>query len=196
MTTALHLSHAERWDMAGIDGLQVAQLLFGDRVNQIAPFQSLETTVEIDSGSIPCSILRLCEGNFRIVRQNTVRQNTVRQNTVSQNTVSQNTINQSDCSPLEQTLQQMQTQHRVWVKRFDWLSAIVMPESVGLTLLPEIAKTKPPYRLPGMAIDRAVPARIEGRSVLIWRHPVLEQPAFELHTATKDIETIKICLGL
>lgn len=181
MIAALHLSHAERWDIAGIDGLQVSRLLFGDRVNQIAPFQSLETTVEIDSGSIPGSILRLCEGNFRIV---------------CYHPVSSHHASQGDAFPLEQSFQQMQTQYRVWVKRFDWLSAIVMPESVGLTLLPEIATTKPPYRLQGMAIDRAVPARIAGRSVLIWRHPVLEQPAFELHTATKDIETIKICLGL
>jgi hypothetical protein len=49
-------------DFAGIDGLQFAQQLFGVQITRLAPFQSQETTLNGHS----CSVLRLCEGNFRI----------------------------------------------------------------------------------------------------------------------------------
>lgn len=163
----LNLNHADRWDIAGIDGLQVARSLFGDSVSQIAPFQSIETKV----GGCACSILRLCEGNFRIVGW-------------------------GRSTDLKQVLQHVATQYRVWVRQFDWLSAIVIPESVGLAILPKIATTKPPYRLRGIGSDRAVPARIEGISVLIWRHVIAGMPVFELHTATQDTETIRNLLEL
>lgn len=53
---------APPWDMAGRDGRAVAKQLFGDRVDQLAAFQSLEITFEGE----PCGVLRLCDRNFRI----------------------------------------------------------------------------------------------------------------------------------
>lgn len=50
------------WDMAGAEGREVAQSLFGDCINQLAAFQSLETSLEGE----PCGVLRLCDRNFRI----------------------------------------------------------------------------------------------------------------------------------
>ncbi len=79
---------------------------------------------------------------------------------------------------------------RVWVRRCD-LSAIALPDSAGLDLLPKIAITKPPYRLEGLALNCAVPARITGISVLIWRHPWLGDPGFELHTAARDTQAVR-----
>lgn len=163
----LNSNRAYRWDIAGIDGLQVARSLFGELVSQLAPFQSLETRVE----DCACSVLRLGEGNFRIVGQ-------------------------GKPADLEQTLQQVETQYRVWVRQFNWLSAIVIPDSVGLAILPEMTTTKPPYRLQGMGSDRAVPARIGNISVLTWRHTITGIPVFELHTATQDAETIRKRLEL
>jgi hypothetical protein len=37
----------------------------------------------------------------------------------------------------------------------------------------------------------AVPARIINISVLIWRHPLLGNTAFELHTAARDTEAVR-----
>ncbi len=161
MPVLLNLNHYQLWDIAGVDGLQVAKSLFGDQVGCIAPFHSIETTI----AGCPCSVLRLCEGNFRIVWQ-------------------------GDSNILEQAFQ-LQGERRAWLKRFDWLGAIALSDSVGLTHLIKIAVAKPPHRLEGMLVNCAAPARIEGAGVLVWRHFVLGQSAFELHTAVKDLETIK-----
>ena len=50
------------WDMAGADGLVAARALFGESVDRLAPFQSMETTLE----GLPCAVLRLCDRNFRV----------------------------------------------------------------------------------------------------------------------------------
>ncbi|MEM8502931.1 MAG: hypothetical protein AAF716_07235 [Cyanobacteria bacterium P01_D01_bin.1] len=50
------------WDMCGADGLEVAQSLFGEEVTYLAPFQSIETGLDGED----CSVLRLCDRNFRI----------------------------------------------------------------------------------------------------------------------------------
>ena len=50
------------WDIAGTDGLIVVQSLLGKSVGYLAPFQSLETVLAGE----PCSVLRLCDRNFRI----------------------------------------------------------------------------------------------------------------------------------
>ncbi len=50
------------WDLAGADGLMAARALFGEAVDHLAPFQSMETTLE----GLPCAVLRLCDRNFRI----------------------------------------------------------------------------------------------------------------------------------
>lgn len=159
MPVLLNLN-AHQWDLAGVDGLQVAKSLFGDQVGYIATFQSIETSLE----GCSCSVLRLCEGNFRISWQ-------------------------GNSTILEQAFQRVQGK-RAWLKRFDWLGAIALSESVGL-ILPQIAVPIPPHRLKGMLLNCAAPARIEGTAVLVWRHLVLGQSAFELHTAVKDLETVK-----
>lgn len=161
MPVLLNLNHYQLWVIAGVDGLQVAKSLFGDRVGRIAPFQSIETSL----AGCPCSVLRLCEGNFRIAWE-------------------------SDRTILEQAFQ-LQGEQRAWLKRFDWLGAIALSELVGLTHLPQIAVAKPPHRLAGMLVNCAAPARIEGTAILVWRHSVLGQSAFELHVAVKDLETVK-----
>lgn len=154
------------WDIAGNDGLQVVKTLAGDRITTIAPFQSIETTIAGND----CSILRLCEGNFRLAYL-------------------------GNPNVLESAWQEF-VGDRVWLKRFSWLGAISISESIGLDYLPQIAVPKPPHRLKGLECDRALPARINGISVLIWRHQVLQQPAFELHTAFKNLELIKSILDL
>ncbi|MEL6160873.1 MAG: hypothetical protein AAFQ40_00415 [Cyanobacteria bacterium J06623_5] len=51
------------WDIAGIDALSVARTLFGESVGYLAPFQSLETNLK----GTDCSVLRLCDRNFRVL---------------------------------------------------------------------------------------------------------------------------------
>ncbi|MGG6240423.1 hypothetical protein ACQ4N7_17500 [Nodosilinea sp. AN01ver1] len=50
------------WDMAGADGLVAARALFGEQVDHLAPFQSMETKLD----GLPCAVLRLCDRNFRV----------------------------------------------------------------------------------------------------------------------------------
>ncbi|TVQ10010.1 MAG: hypothetical protein EA368_08510 [Leptolyngbya sp. DLM2.Bin27] len=50
------------WDMAGADGLVAARALFGEAVDHLAPFQSLETELAGEA----CSVLRLGDRNFRL----------------------------------------------------------------------------------------------------------------------------------
>lgn len=154
------------WDVVGVDGLQVAQALASDGVTKLAPFQSLETQV---AGS-HCAVLRLCEGNFRLGLQGRSEE-------------------------FECLLRQAQVKARVWASRYDRLGAIAVPEAAGLELLPPIATTKAPYRLVELQPDCAVPAQIDHLSVLIWRHPLLGQPAFELQAVVQDIKAIKATLS-
>ena len=78
------------WDMAGVDGLAVAISLFGEAAGRLAPFQSLETQVQKKD----CSVLRLCDRNFRIAYPGSL-----------------NTL----VTPL---------QANVWIKQYDWLSVV------------------------------------------------------------------------
>jgi hypothetical protein len=175
LTTLVNLANYQLWDFAGIDGLQVAKFLIGQTADRIAPFQSLETTWS--GGS--CSLLRLCENNFRIGLQ--------------------------DGSKFEQTMRQLQPDRRFWYKRCDYLQSIALPEAIGLDLLTKIAVPKPPYRLVGLQPNCAIPARINRISVLIWRHrlfseqPVLleqpvssKQPVFEVQMAKGNLEAIAL----
>ncbi|MGB6013838.1 MAG: hypothetical protein WBG32_03840, partial [Nodosilinea sp.] len=50
------------WDMAGMDGLVAARALFGEAVDHLAPYQSMETTL----AGLPCAVLRLGDRNFRV----------------------------------------------------------------------------------------------------------------------------------
>jgi hypothetical protein len=164
----INLAHSQLWDFAGIDGLQLAKRL-DTAADRLAPFQSLALTIDYQ----PCSLLRLCEGNFRLQIQG------------------QGVANRMDIAAW---LQAQQAGLRVWVKQCVWMSAIALPEAVGWHQRPGFAVPKPPHRLVGLLVDRAVPARINGISVLIWRHSVYGQPAFELHTATRDLERLHAVL--
>jgi hypothetical protein len=53
---------------------------------------------------------------------------------------------------------------------------------------------QPPQRLEALPSNYAVAARIDENSVLIWRHQLLSQSVFELHTTVGDIEAIKVKL--
>lgn len=156
MLDVLDLATYARWDIAGVDGLQLAKVWFGPEVDRIAPFQSLENTW----ADKPCSVLRLCEGNFRI-----------------------------SCAESPEKIDIPQ-HYRAWVKQFDWLGAIALPDS-ALCRLEKIAIPKPPYRLNNLKPNCALPVRVDGIAVLIWKHSICHQPAIELHTAQKDLDGLK-----
>lgn len=153
------------WDIAGVDGLQVMQSLFGDRVDRIAPFQSLEA--ELDR--TPCSILRLCEGNFRVRWQ-------------------------GEAAILKSRLDTVITTKQVWVKQFSWLVSLVLPEAIDPALLAQVAIPKPPFRLQSLALHCALPARIEGIAVLVWWHPLQGKNVLELHASEQQLSQVKSLL--
>ncbi len=78
--------------MAGVDGLAVAQLLFGEAAGYLAPFQSLETVI----AGQDCSVLRLCDRNFRIAYP----------------------------GPLDSLIAPLQAD--VWAREYDWLSVVAI----------------------------------------------------------------------
>lgn len=86
------------WDMAGADGLVAARALFGEVVDHLAPFQSLETELESEA----CSVLRLCDRNFRVTYS----------------------------GPFDQRVAALNL--NLWVKQLDWLGAIALPARVCL----------------------------------------------------------------
>lgn len=153
------------WDLAGVDGLAVMQELFGAAIDRIAPFQSLET--ELDR--IPCSILRLCEHNFRIGWSGAPE-------------------------VLQAQLAAVTRDRGVWVKQFPWLSRLLLPETLPLDRLAQVATPKPPFRLSTLALHCAAPVRIEGIAVLVWRHPVQGQDCLELHVAQESLARIRALL--
>lgn len=95
------LADRKLWDIAGVDGLEVAQLIFGQKVGYLAPFQSIEATLKGQD----CSVLRLCEKNFRI----------------------------SYSGPLDQIATPLQ--RRAWIKQYDWLHTLFLPIEQLPTLL-------------------------------------------------------------
>jgi hypothetical protein len=95
MAEIISLDTYQRWDLAGIDGLALMKTWFSEAVERIAPFQSLETEWQ----GQPCSLLRLCEGNFRL----STRANII--------------------------LPSIPVEQRVWLKQFKWLAAIALPEA-------------------------------------------------------------------
>lgn len=80
------------WDLAGVDGLAVAIALFGEAAGHLAPFQSLETVVRGEA----CSVLRLCDRNFRIAYS----------------------------GPLDSLVAPLQA--KVWVREYDWLRVVAI----------------------------------------------------------------------
>ncbi|MEM6256062.1 MAG: hypothetical protein AAF821_24380 [Cyanobacteria bacterium P01_D01_bin.156] len=97
------------WDMAGVDSLAVAKDLFGQEVGYLAPFQSIETMFEGKN----CSILRLCERNFRIAYS----------------------------APLHPLIDPLHA--NIWFKQFDWLARIVLPSRFLPTIVSQATVRPP-----------------------------------------------------
>jgi hypothetical protein len=147
------------WDFAGIDGLQIARHLFGPQVSQLSPFQSLTTTFEDQ----PCAVLRLCEGNFRVVLTHDLALDEI-------------------VTPLQQ---------RVWMARSPYLSTLTLPVKPGLEWLSQAATTKPVFTLSPFPCDRAVPARLDGIAILIWHYQWLGQPRLDLQMAATEFPKVQ-----
>lgn len=163
------------WDIAGVDGLQVMKALFGEACDRIAPFQSFEVELE----QIPCSVLRLCEGNFRLRWA-------------------------GDIPHLRSILHSVTATQRVWVKQFPWLRSLQLSDHMTISQLScsAISPTgellciaKPPFSLQSLAINCAAPARIDGISVLVWRHTMQGAEHIELHTAWQSIQQLEQSLA-
>ncbi|MBE9140805.1 hypothetical protein IQ254_27005 [Nodosilinea sp. LEGE 07088] len=150
VTTASH-----PWDMAGADGLVAAKTLLGDQVDRLAPFQSLETTLE----GLPCAVLRLCDRNFRITYPGPL-----------------------DALVADRSLQ-------LWVKQQPWLGAIVLP-AASLPLVAANATVRAPHRLRSLPLHCAAPAQLSGLPILVWHHPLGEQPGLELQAARVQIGSL------
>ncbi|NEQ55433.1 MAG: hypothetical protein F6K11_35845 [Leptolyngbya sp. SIO3F4] len=97
------------WDMAGIDGLVVAKHLFGEDVGYLAPFQSMETTLQ----GKDCSVLRLCERNFRI----------------------------SYSDSLQKLIEPIQA--NIWLKKFNWLTSLTLSTNFLSQLISQVTVRPP-----------------------------------------------------
>ncbi|MEL6555717.1 MAG: hypothetical protein AAFQ63_19990 [Cyanobacteria bacterium J06621_11] len=139
------------WDFAGVDGLQAAIALFTPAISHLSPFQSLTTNFHHQ----PCSILRLCENNFRVA--------------LSENLDFDDAIAHLNL--------------KVWHQPYS-AANLVVPTERGLALLPKIATTKPLYTLNPFPCDRAVPARINGIAILAWHYLWDNQPRLAIQTAS------------
>ncbi|MBE9065033.1 hypothetical protein [cf. Phormidesmis sp. LEGE 11477] len=146
------------WDFAGADGLQAAIALFTPAISHTAPFQSLSATFN----RRPCSVLRLCENNFRVAL--------------------------SEQLAFDEAIAALNL--KVWSKPCPAVNLIV-PTELGLKRLPEIATTKPLYTLTPFPCDRAVPAHIDAITVLAWHHLWQEQPRLTIQTAAANANKIR-----
>lgn len=151
------------WDFAGVDGLALARALFGTEVSHLAAFQSLQT----ECGGAACSLLRLCENNFRV---------------------------RADGKPaqLADTLCEAASGRQVWVKPSALASLLLEEEE--WRLLRGAASVKPPHRLTELPVSRAVPARIAGCAVLVWHHPINGINTLEVQTAPDDLGKVSAAL--
>ncbi|MGB7084289.1 MAG: hypothetical protein WBD47_01955 [Phormidesmis sp.] len=157
------------WDMAGLEGLQVAKAVFGEAVGYLAPFQSLETVLANEG----CSVLRLCDRNFRIAYSGSLDQLIADQLT----------------TPQPATTHPSLSKRNVWIRQYSWLSAIPLPAQKFQALTAR-ATIRAPHRLAGLPNHQAVPAQLDNIAMLIWRHAPLAQPAIEIHAARADIEAL------
>ncbi|MEL6382178.1 MAG: hypothetical protein AAFQ89_06845 [Cyanobacteria bacterium J06626_18] len=151
------------WDFAGVDGLQTAIALFTPNISRIAPFQSLTT----EFNQQPCSVLRLCENNFRVAL--------------------------SEETSFDQAVAALGL--NVWVKPCP-ATILILPTDSGLKRLTEIATAKPIYTLKPFPCDRAVPARINGLAILAWHHRWQERLRLEIQTAAASVDTIQTAFSL
>lgn len=148
----------------------MARALFGPRVSELAVYQSWDANY----CGTACTLLRLCENNFRIGLY-------------------------GDSTPAAEgfagALLSQANGRKVWVKSSELVS-LFLTEAAEWERLLQVATTKAPHRLTGLAANRAVPARIGGRASLIWRHSLDDVPVVEIQTALWDCEEIVQSLRL
>jgi hypothetical protein len=165
----LNLSQYKLWEVKGRDSLQLVKRLVSDVVAKVGPFQSIDF---IFTG-YQYSVLRLGDGNFRLGLYGELG--------------TYGGLN------FEEAIAQAKIGLQVEAKSPE-ISAIALTLAPALDLLPKIAVVQPPQRLEALPSNYAVAARIDENSVLIWRHQLLSQSVFELHTTVGDIEAIKVKL--
>lgn len=153
------------WDMAGADGLVAARALFGESVDYLAPFQSMETALAGE----PCSVLRLGDRNFRITYPGPL-------DALVADLHLNIWIKQLDWLDALVLLNQFST---------------IAPSNTSLPLVAAEATVRAPHRLRSLPLHRAVPAQLWGMAVLIWHHPLAGQPALELHVAQTQISELR-----
>ena len=151
------------WDFAGVDGLQAAIALFTPAISHLAPFQSLTA----DFNHRPCSVLRLCENNFRVALSNDLA--------------------------FDEAIAELKL--KVWSKPCTAFN-LVIPTEWGLTRLAKVATTKPIYTLTPFPCDRAVPARVNEIAILAWHHLWNAQPRLTIQTASTNANKIHEALAL
>ncbi|MGB3786448.1 MAG: hypothetical protein WA949_00455 [Phormidesmis sp.] len=153
------------WDMAGVDGLEAAQSLFGEEVIYLSRFQSVETVL----AGKECSVLRLCDRNFRIRYSGPLDQ-----------LITDQLITDQLITPL---------QHCIWIKQYSWLGTLTFPIE-QLPAFIENATTRAPHRLTDLPNNQALPARFKDIPLLAWRHNIQGNPAVELHAAQTDLDRL------
>ena len=113
------------------------------------------------NGSV-CAVLRLGETNFRVAFS------------VDRNA---------------DTLQRAAVGRRVWVKP-GGLVSLALDDGPAWKRLVETGTAKPPHRLAGLPLNRAVPISLDGTAALVWRHSVHGVPKSELQIAPDRLEEI------
>lgn len=152
------------WDMAGADGLAAARALFGEAIDHLAPFQSMETELE----GLPCAVLRLCDRNFRLTYPGPLDR-----------IVAELQLN-------------LWVKQLAWMGALvlpHKSSTIDRSADFFPSILAQ-ASIRAPHRLHGLPLHCAVPAQILALPVLIWHHPIQGQSALELHLAKAQIENL------
>ena len=182
-----NLSQYQLWDITSIDGLQLVKVLVGEVGTQITLFESIDF---IFTG-YQYSVLRLGEEHFRLGLYGELGtygglnfQETLTQ-AMTGLQVSVRKCNEISAGNITTSARSM---------RLTAYCAIALPQSSGLNILSKTAIVEPPYRLEEMPLNRAVAAKIEDIPVLIWRHQLLSQRVFELHSPVGDVEAIKVKL--
>jgi len=162
MTNPISLPSTFLWDIAGVDGLAVMKRLIGEECDRIAPFQSLET----DLDHTPCTILRLCEANFRLRWM-------------------------GDSAHLQSRLGVATADQQVWVKQFPWLVSVPLLHGISVEQLSGVAIARVPFSVEYLGMDCAAPVRIGRHGCLIWRHSIQGRAVIELHSALQTIQELK-----
>jgi hypothetical protein len=162
----LNLSRYQLWQVKGIDSLQLVKRLVSNVVTKIALFQSIDF---IFTG-YQHSVLRLGDGDFCLGLYGELG--------------TYGGLN------FEEAIAQAKIGLQVEAKSTE-ISVFALSQAAALDLLPQIATVQPPHRLEELSPNCAMPAIIDENPVLIWRHQLLSQSVFELHTTVGILKQSK-----